>query len=259
MGTDKKVAIITGSGRGIGQGIAVELARAAWTIMINDIGNPGLPGETLELVRSEGSDGTIVMGDVTSATDRQHIVDETLKAYGRIDLLVNNAGIAPRQRLDILEISEQSLQEVLAVNLIGPFFLTQLVARTMIDLISEKIIKNPKIINIGSISAFTSSTSRAEYCISKAGVAMCTLLYADRLADHGINVYEIRPGIIQTSMTAGVKEKYDRLIAEGVTPIKRWGQPADIGKAIAAIAEDYLPFSTGQVINVDGGFHVQRL
>jgi len=259
MGTDKKVAIITGSGRGIGQGIAVELARAAWTIMINDIGNPGLPGETLELVRSEGSDGTIVMGDVTTATDRQRIVDETLKAYGRIDLLVNNAGIAPRQRLDILEISEQSLQEVLAVNLIGPFFLTQLVARTMIDLISEKIIKNPKIINIGSISAFTSSTSRAEYCISKAGVAMCTLLYADRLADHGINVYEIRPGIIQTSMTAGVKEKYDRLIAEGVTPIKRWGQPADIGKAIAAIAEDYLPFSTGQVINVDGGFHVQRL
>ena len=259
MGTDKKVAIITGSGRGIGQGIAVELARAAWTIMINDIGNPGLPGETLELVRSEGSDGTIVMGDVTSATDRQRIVDETLKAYGRIDLLVNNAGIAPRQRLDILEISEQSLQEVLAVNLTGPFFLTQLVARTMIDLISEKIIKNPKIINIGSISAFTSSTSRAEYCISKAGVAMCTLLYADRLADHGINVYEIRPGIIQTSMTAGVKEKYDRLIAEGITPIKRWGQPADIGKAIAAIAEDYLPFSTGQVINVDGGFHVQRL
>jgi len=259
MGIDKKVAIITGSGRGIGQGIAVELARAAWTIMINDIGNPGLPGETLELVRSEGSDGTIVMGDVTSATDRQRIVDETLKAYGRIDLLVNNAGIAPRQRLDILEISEQSLQEVLAVNLTGPFFLTQLVARTMIDLISEKIIKNPKIINIGSISAFTSSTSRAEYCISKAGVAMCTLLYADRLADHGINVYEIRPGIIQTSMTAGVKERYDRLIAEGVTPIKRWGQPADIGKAIAAIAEDYLPFSTGQVINVDGGFHVQRL
>lgn len=259
MGTDKKVAIITGSGRGIGRGIAIELARAAWTIVINDIGNPEPPGETLELVQSEGSDGTIVMGDVTSATDRQRLVDETLKAYGRIDLLVNNAGIAPRQRLDILEISEQSLQEVLAVNLISPFFLTQLVARTMINLIGEKIIENPKIVNIGSISAFTSSTNRAEYCISKAGVAMCTLLYADRLANHGINVYEIRPGIIQTPMTAGVKEKYDRLIAEGITPIKRWGQPADIGKAIAAIAENYLPFSTGQVINVDGGFHIQRL
>lgn len=259
MGTVKKVAIITGSGRGIGRGIAIELARAGWTIVINDIGNPEPPGETLELVRSEGADGSIVMGDVTSATDRQRIVDETIKTYGRIDLLVNNAGIGPRQRLDILDISEQSMQEVLAVNLIGPFFLTQSVARVMIDLIDKKILENPKIINIGSISAFTSSTSRAEYCISKAGVSMCTLLYADRLASHGINVYEIRPGIIQTPMTAGVKEKYDRLIADGVTPIKRWGQPADIGKAITAIAEDYLPFSTGQVINVDGGFHIQRL
>lgn len=259
MEINRKVAMITGSGRGIGRGIAVELAKAGWTIVINDIGNPEPPGETLELVRSEGLDGMIVMGDVTLATDRQCIVDETMKAYGRIDLLVNNAGIAPRQRMDILEVGEQSMQEVLAVNLVGPFFLTQLVARVMIDLINQKVVEGPKIINIGSISAFTSSPSRAEYCISKAGVAMCTLLYADRLANHGINVYEIRPGIIQTPMTAGVKEKYDRLIAEGVTPIKRWGQPVDIGKAITAIAEGYLPFSTGQVINVDGGFHIQRL
>jgi NAD(P)-dependent dehydrogenase (short-subunit alcohol dehydrogenase family) len=143
--------------------------------------------------------------------------------------------------------------------LIGPFFLTQIVARKMIELVNQKIVENPKIVNIGSISAFTSSTSRAEYCISKAGVAMTTLLYADRLAKHGINVYEIRPGIIETPMTAGVKDKYDKLIAEGITPIQRWGQPEDIGKAITAIAEDYLPFSTGQVINVDGGFHIQRL
>ena len=199
------------------------------------------------------------MADVTSAVDRERLIDETLNTFGRMDLLVNNAGIGPRQRLDILEISEQSMNEVLAVNLIGPFFLTQLVARKMVNLVDQKKVVHPKIVNIGSISAFTSSISRAEYCISKAGVSMSTLLYADRLAKHGINVYEIRPGIIETPMTAVVKEKYDKLIAEGLTPIQRWGQPEDIGKAITAIAEGYLPFSTGQIINVDGGFHIQRL
>lgn len=257
--TDKKIAIITGSGRGIGRGIAIQLARVGWNIVINDVGSPEPSQETLKLVRADGSDGMIVPADVTSSADREQLVDETLNSFGRIDLLVNNAGIGPRQRLDILEIGEQSMNEVLAVNLIGPFFLTQLVARKMIELVERKLVEHPKIVNIGSISAFTSSTSRAEYCISKAGVAMTTLLYADRLAKHGINVYEIRPGIIETPMTAGVKDKYDKLIAEGITPIQRWGQPEDIGKAITAIAEGYLPFSTGQVINVDGGFHIQRL
>jgi 3-oxoacyl-[acyl-carrier protein] reductase len=257
--SEKKVAIITGSGRGIGRGIAIQLAKIGWSIVINDVGNPDPPRETLELVRAGGSDGQIILADVTSNADRQRLVSETLDSFGRIDLLVNNAGIGPRQRLDILETSEESMHEVLGVNLIGPFFLTQVVAREMIKLVDQKTVADPKIINIGSISAFTSSTSRAEYCISKAGVAMTTLLYADRLAAHGINVYEIRPGIIATPMTAGVKEKYDKLIAEGITPIKRWGQPEDIGKAIVAIAEGYFPFSTGQVINVDGGFHVQRL
>jgi 3-oxoacyl-[acyl-carrier protein] reductase len=257
--TDKKIAIITGSGRGIGRGIAIQLARIGWNIVINDVGNPEPPQETLELVRAESSDGMIVLADVTAPADRELLVDETLNSFGRIDLLVNNAGIGPRQRLDILEISEQSMNEVLAVNLIGPFFLTQLVARKMIELVDQKTVEHPKIVNIGSISAFTSSTSRAEYCISKAGVGMTTTLYADRLAKHGINVYEIRPGIIETPMTAVVKDKYDKLIAEGITPIQRWGQPEDIGKAIVAIAENYLPFSTGQVINVDGGFHIKRL
>lgn len=257
--TEKKVAIITGSGRGIGRGTAVELARHGWTIVINDVGNPEPPRETLEAVQAAGSDGMILLADITCAPDRERIVNDTLAAYGRIDLLVNNAGIGPRVRMDILEVGEQSLQEVMEVNLVGPFFLTQLVAKAMIDLIANKTVQSPKIINIGSISAFTSSTSRPEYCLSKAAVAMSTLLYADRLADEGINVYEIRPGIIMTPMTAVVKEKYDRLIAEGVTPIKRWGQPEDIGKTIVAIAEGYLPFSTGQVINVDGGFHIQRL
>lgn len=256
---DKKIAIITGSGRGIGRGIAIQLAQAGWDIVVNDVGSPDSSNETLELVRAQGREGIVVLADVTSAPDRERLVNETLKSFGRIDLLINNAGIGPKVRLDILEISEQSMNEVLGVNLIGPFFLTQLVARKMIDLVDQKIVEQPKIVNIGSISAFTSSTSRAEYCISKAGVAMTTLLYADRLAKHGINVYEIRPGIIATPMTAGVKDKYDKLIAEGITPIQRWGQPEDIGKAITAIAEGYLPFSTGQVINVDGGFHIQRL
>lgn len=259
MKNNKKVAIITGSGRGIGRGISIELARAGWTIVINDIGDRKLSEETLAKVHTAGSDGMIIQADITSVTDRERIVKDTVQVYGQIDLLVNNAGIAPRQRLDILDVGEQSLQEVLAVNLIGPFFLTQLVAKKMIEQVDQGIIENPKIINIGSMSAYTSSTSRAEYCLSKAGVAMSTLLFADRLADDGINVYEIRPGIIETPMTMVVKEKYDRLIASGLTPIKRWGQPEDIGKAIVAIAEGYLPFSTGQVIDVDGGFHIQRL
>jgi NAD(P)-dependent dehydrogenase (short-subunit alcohol dehydrogenase family) len=254
-----KVAIITGSGRGIGRGIAIQLAQAGWTIVINDIGNPDPPAETLALVRKEGSDGLVVLGNITVAVDRQKIVDDAMQKFGQIDMLVNNAGIGPRVRMDMLDISEQSMNEVLGVNTIGPYFLTQIVAKKMIELISQKKIPLAKIVNIGSMSAYTSSTSRAEYCISKAAVSMNTLLYADRLAAEGINVYEIRPGIIQTPLTEVVKDKYEKLISEGVTPIKRWGQPEDIGKAITAIAEDYLPFSTGQVINVDGGFHIHRL
>jgi len=254
-----KVAIITGSGRGIGRGIAMQLASAGWTIVINDFGNPVPPKETLSLVQAAGSTGMIVMANITLPEERERIVEETLKTYGRIDLLVNNAGIGPRVRMDMLETSEESMLEVLNVNLIALFFLTQLVSITMIKLIKEGMIENPKIVNISSMSAYTSSTSRAEYCISKAGVSMCTLLFADRLADEGINVYEIRPGIIKTPMTEIVTEKYDKLIAEGVTPIKRWGQPEDIAKAIEAIAEGYFPFSTGQAIEVDGGFHIRRL
>jgi len=253
------VAIITGSGRGIGRGIAIQLARKGWKIVINDIGNPEPAAETLDLVRKEGSDGLIILADITMAADRQRIVDETIIEYGHIDLLVNNAGIGPRMRMDMLEIGEESMNEVLAVNTVGPYFLTQLVSKKMIDLISQKRIESGIIVNIGSISAYTSSTSRAEYCISKAAMAMNTLLFADRLAREGINVYEIRPGIIKTPLTEIVKDKYDKLIAEGILPIKRWGLPEDIGKAIVAIAEGYLPYSTGQIIDVDGGFHIHRL
>ncbi|MCJ7695736.1 MAG: 3-ketoacyl-ACP reductase [Anaerolineaceae bacterium] len=255
----KKVALITGSGRGIGRGIAIQLAEAGWTIVINDFSNPEPPKETLNMVRAAGSNGMIIMANITIVAERDRIVEETLNKYGRVDLLVNNAGIGPRVRMDMLEISEESMLEVLNVNLIALYFLTQQVAKVMIRLVKECVVENPKIVNISSMSAYTSSTSRAEYCISKAGVSMCTLLFADRLADEGINVYEIRPGIIKTPMTEVVTDKYDKLITEGVTPIKRWGQPEDIAKSILAIAEGYFPFSTGQAIEVDGGFHIRRL
>jgi NAD(P)-dependent dehydrogenase (short-subunit alcohol dehydrogenase family) len=206
-----------------------------------------------------GGKAIVVQADVSEAADRQRLIAAALDATGRLDLLVNNAGMAPRVRSDMLEMSETSYDEVMAVNLKGPFFLTQQAARAMIDLRQRGVIAEPKIINIGSLSAYTSSVNRAEYCLSKAGIAMMTALYADRLAEAGINVYEIRPGIIETDMTHGVKGKYDALIAGGLTPIKRWGQPDDVAKAVIAVAEGLLPFSTGEVINVDGGSHLRRL
>lgn len=256
---DKKVAIVTGASRGIGQGIAYQLAKVGWQVAINDISSVEKQAGTLEMVREAGSDGITIQGDITKAADRELMNQAVLDAYGRIDMLVNNAGIGPRVRMDMMEMSEESMREVLEVNIYGTFFLSQLTAKNMMKLIEAGTIESGKIVNISSISAYTSSTSRAEYCISKAAVSMMTKLYADRLAEEGINVYEIRPGIIKTPLTEIVSDKYDKLIAEGVTPIKRWGYPEDIGLAIAAIASGYFPFSTGQVFNIDGGFHIQRL
>ena len=254
-----KVALVTGASRGIGRGIAVALGEKGWTVAINYRGNVGAATEALSLVEQAGGHGITIQADVARADEREHLIEQTLARLGRIDLLVNNAGMAPRVRMDILEMGEASYDEVMAVNLKGPFFLTQLVANKMIALVKAQAIQNPRIINIGSLSAYTSSVNRAEYCLSKAGVAMMTALYADRLAEHGINVYELRPGIIHTDMTSAVREKYDRLIAEGLTPIQRWGQPLDVARAVLAIAEGCFPFSTGEVINVDGGFSLRRL
>ena len=256
---ENKVAIVTGASRGIGQGIAYQLAKVGWQVAINDISPVEKQAETLEMVREAGSDGITIQGDITKAADREALNQAVLDAYGRVDMLVNNAGIGPRVRLDMLEMSEESMREVLEVNLYGTFFLTQLTAKNMMKLIANGTMDRGKIVNISSISAYTSSTSRAEYCVSKAAVSMMTTLYADRLAEESINVYEIRPGIIKTPLTEIVSEKYDKLIDEGVTPIKRWGYPEDIGLAIAAVASDFFPFSTGQIFNVDGGFHIQRL
>jgi len=255
-----QVALVTGSSRGIGRGIALALAGCGWHIVINYRGNRQAAEETGAAVEKYGVTGYLVQGDVAEKADRERLVDETLERFGRINLLVNNAGMGPRQRVDMLSASEDSYDEVMATNLKGPFFLTQRVANEMIELVGSEVINEPKIVNIGSISAYTSSPARAEYCISKAGMGMMTALWADRLAEFGINVYEIRPGIIETDLTSVVKDKYDHLILdEGITPIQRWGQPEDIGKAVAAIAEGLFPFSTGEVINVDGGFHISRL
>ncbi|MGD8751604.1 MAG: 3-ketoacyl-ACP reductase [Anaerolineales bacterium] len=258
--TGSQVAIVTGSSRGIGRGIALALAARGWKVVINYRGNQSAAQETRETIELLGGSALVVQADMAVQEDLDKLVDATLEAYGQIDLLVNNAGVGPRQRVDMLEVSEQSYDEVMAINLKGAFFLTQRVANEMIALLKSGAAQAPKIVNISSISAYTSSPSRAEYCISKAGMSMTTKLWADRLAEYGINVYEIRPGIVMTDLTSVVKDKYDRLILdEGITPLQRWGQPEDIGKAVVAIAEGLLPFSTGEVINVDGGFHLHRL
>lgn len=256
----EKAALVTGASRGIGRGIALALAGKDWRVGINFRGSAQAAQETLDEIERTGGTAILLQADIRQEEDRARMVEAVLKAFGRIDLLVNNAGMAPRHRADLLEIGESSYDEVMDVNLKGPFFLTQRVAHAMIaarDRADE--IDCPKIINIGSISAYTSSTNRGEYCLSKAGLGMMTSLFADRLAGEGILVYEIRPGIIDTDMTASAKGKYDALIAEGLLPLRRWGQSEDVARAVLAIAEGTLPYSTGEVINIDGGFHLRRL
>ena len=255
----KKSALITGAARGIGHGIAMQLAKDGYAIAVMDIPEESIITESLAKIRGCGQPVIYIKGNITSPADRKAALDVVLSAFGRIDVLVNNAGVAPGIRMDILETTEESMDFVLGINLKGTFFLTQLVASEMVRQIKTIDGIRPKIINISSISAYTSSTPRSEYCISKAGVSMVTALFADRLAEYGINVYEVRPGIIMTDMTAGVKEKYDTLINNGITPIKRWGYPEDIANAVSVLCSGKLDFSTGEVINVDGGFHLRRL
>jgi NAD(P)-dependent dehydrogenase (short-subunit alcohol dehydrogenase family) len=256
---NKRVALVTGGGRGIGRAIALALAGTDWAVVINYRSDVVSATETGGRIEAAGGQAMIIQADVSAAEDRERLVQGVMSQYGRIDLLVNNAGMAPRRRMDILATTESSYDEVMHVNLKGPFFLTQRVANAMIELLEMGTISAPKVINIGSLSAYTSSPNRGEYCISKAGLSMMTALYADRLAEYGINVYEVRPGIIATDMTSVVKEKYDRLITDGLTPIRRWGEPDDVAMAVVALADGSLPFSTGEFINVDGGFHMRRL
>lgn len=255
----RKVALITGATRGIGKGIALELAATGLDLVAVGTRDASQAADAVEEIRSRGTDVAYVQADVSSAEGRAKMVAETRDAFGRLDVLVNNAGVAPKERVDILDVSEESFDWVFGINLRGPLFLTQEAAKWMIGQKEEDPDRDPTIINISSVSAYASSPARAQYCISKAGMTMMTHLYADRLAEFGIRVYEIRPGIIETDMTAKVKEKYDKLISEGLTPLDRWGQPADVGKAVVAIVQGFLSFSTGEVINVDGGFHMRRL
>jgi NAD(P)-dependent dehydrogenase (short-subunit alcohol dehydrogenase family) len=261
------VALITGASRGIGRGIALELARIGSDLVINYASNSAAAEQTAtDCVAAAQAAGRTIRAhtcraDISQSGDRQKLIEFTRARFNRLDLLVNNAGVAPQVRADILEASEESLDRLLAINVKGPYLLTQLAAKWMLELCAKAPASavRPKIVTISSISAYTASINRGEYCIAKAALSMLTPLFAARLAEQGINVYEIRPGIIATDMTNPVKEKYDKLIGEGLTPIKRWGTPQDVGKAVAAIAQDLLPFSTGEVINVDGGFHIHRL
>jgi 3-oxoacyl-[acyl-carrier protein] reductase len=243
-----KVACVTGGASGIGLAIAKGLAGIGYRVVIADV-------QKADLLQLKGKRHRFVRTDVSSESDRQALLEAIEQYYGRLDLLVNNAGVAPKERKDILETTEESYDRLMSINLKGPFFLTQLLANYMI----EQGVEGAKIINISSISAYASSTSRAEYCISKAGVSMMTTLFADRLAEHGINVYEIRPGIIKTPMTETVTAKYDKMIEEGLLPIERWGYPEDVAEAVTAIVAGGFEYSTGQVFDVDGGFHIRRL
>ena len=260
---DKKwrdeVALITGSRRGIGLGIATQLAREGFRIVLNSTSPVDAAGQALDAVNALRKDCLYIQADISIREDRERLVSQVRDRCGRLDILVNNAGVAPKVREDILVASEESFDRLLNINLKGPYFLTQNIANWMIDQKRADPKVHPKIINVSSVSAYTASPSRGEYCVSKAGVSMMTALYAARLAEYGIGVYEVRPGIVQTDMTAKVKEHYDALIAHGLTPIKRWGVPDDIGRAVAAIARDSFLFSTGEVFNVDGGFHLRIL
>jgi len=249
----RPVALVTGGSRGIGRGICLELARHGYAVAVNYAGNEDAARETVGLA---GADAVAVRADVGDAGERERLVDAVLARWGRIDVLVNNAGITSVGRRDLLEATEESWDRVLAVNLKGPYFLTQRVAREMLRL--RGVLVNPAVVNITSLSAYSVSVNRGDYCVSKAGLRMVTQLWAARLAEHGIRVYEVRPGIIESDMTAGGREKYTQLIAEGLTPIRRWGTPEDIGAAVASLAVGALPFTTGDVLNIDGGYHVRR-
>ena len=256
---ERPVAIVTGASRGIGKAIALELASLGYDIVVNRAAD-AVP-DTKRQVEELGARCEFVQGDIGKAKDRTRLVETTKKVFGRCDMLVNNAGTAPLKRLDILEATEESFERVIGTNLKGPYFLTQLAANWMIEQRAEHPERAYRIVNIGSVSAYATSPARGEYCISKAGMRMMTKLYADRLGEHNIIVLEISPGIIETDMTSPrrIKDKYDKLIAAGLTPIKRWGRPEDVAKVVGVIAQGKLDFSTGGVIDVDGGFHLKRL
>jgi NAD(P)-dependent dehydrogenase (short-subunit alcohol dehydrogenase family) len=255
----KQVALVTGGSRGIGRAICLKLGELDYAVVVNYASRRDAADEVVAQIASAGGQSIAAQANVAVAADREALLARALDGFGRLDVLVNNAGIASPGRKDLLEATEAGWDEVFAVNLKGPFFLTQLAARKMIELVRAGSIPDGKIINISSVSAYTASVNRGDYCMSKAALSMMTWLFAERLANEGITVFEISPGVIETDMTGPVRDNYDKLIAEGLSPIHRWGQPADVARAVEAIVQGYFPFSTGERLNVDGGFHMRRL
>lgn len=254
-----KVALVTGGARGIGMGIALKLSETGFAVVISGRRPPPQVQSALDQVREYSAGSIYVQADVSNGDDRRRLLATVQETLGRLDVLVNNAGIAPRVRADILEATENSFDELIATNLKGPYFLTQAVAAWMIRQHAGDASVNRSIINISSVSATVASVNRGDYCISKAGLAMATRLWAVRLAEYGIGVYEVRPGIIETDMTKAVKGKYDALIEAGLLLEKRWGTPADVGRAVSVLASGELTYATGMVLVVDGGLTISRL
>lgn len=254
----KRTAIVTGASRGIGFAIAKQLGLDGYNVVVVATGPQEKNQAALDELTALGIDCAYVQANIGDHDDRLRIVQEALKAFGRIDALVNNAGVAPLVRADLLEMTEESFDRVIGINTKGNMFLTQAVANQMIR---QEPLGGRKgvIVNVSSCSAVVSSTSRGEYCVSKAGVSMLTTLYADRLASEGILVHEVRPGVIATDMTSTVTAKYDKLIQDGVFPIARWGTPQDVADAVSLMCSDKLLYTTGNFIDVDGGFHITRL
>ena len=257
--SDQPVAIVTGASRGIGRAIAEKLAAIGHAVTVNYNSSREVAETVVQEIEARGGRAITVKGNVAMSEDRQQLVAATLEQFGRLDLLVNNAGITSPGRLDLLDATEENWDLVLGTNLKGPFFLAQLAAREMVKLIGGEQISRATIINVSSISAYAASTNRVDYCIAKSGMQMMTWLLADRLAEEKIRVYEICPGVIESDMTSPVKAKYDKLIAEGLSPIRRWGKPEDIANVVVALLSDAFSFCTGERINVDGGFHIRRL
>lgn len=252
--TPSRVALVTGGTRGIGLGIARALAADGWRLMLTGV----RAAEDVQSVAT-GLGADYIAADIADARARAQLVAAITERYGTVDALINNAGRAPRVRADLIEATEESFEEVLRTNLQGPYFLTQAIARTMLQRRTRDRAFHPSIVFVTSVSAEMASPNRGEYCVSKAGLAMTAQLFAARLAAHGIPVFEVRPGIIATDMTAAVKEVYDRRIADGLVPEGRWGQPDDIGRAVAALVRGDVPYATGTVIRIDGGLSIPRL
>lgn len=255
----RPVALVTGASRGIGRAIALRLARDGYAVAVNYHSNRAAAEEVVNEIAATGSEALAVQADVGASADRQRLIEAVRERFARLDLLVNNAGITSPGRKDLLEATEESWDTVFATNLKGPFFLAQAAAKAMIVAMDGGRIERGTIVNVSSISAYATSTNRADYCMAKAAMQMMTWLLADRLAEQKIRVYEVCPGVIASDMTAPVQAKYDQLIADGLSPIRRWGQPEDVASAVAALASGVFPFSTGDRINVDGGFHIRRL